>query len=111
MLSTTSLKNAFYFLKPLIPRSLQILFRRIIISHKRNNFHDIWPIDESAGIQPGGWSGWPENKRFAVILQHDIETQKGQEQCGLVMDLEEELGFFHRVIRVTPRYPWRQLWD
>lgn len=96
--------SLFYIIKPFIPRKVQIFFRRRVIRYKRNNYHDIWPIDRSAANPPEGWSGWPEKRRFALILQHDVETQKGQEQCRLVMDLEEELGFRSAFYFVPERY-------
>ena len=38
------------------------------------------------------WKGWPEGKQFAWILQHDVDTKKGHDNCRKLMDIEEELG-------------------
>ena len=88
------LKNKFYYsLKPFIPRRIQIFIRRILISHKRSLCHGIWPIDEAAKKKPDSWSGWPDRKRFALVLTHDVESSKGVNNCLKLARLEERLGF------------------
>jgi hypothetical protein len=42
---------------------------------------------------PEGWPGWPEGKKFAVVLTHDVEGQSGLDKCRRLMELEMELGF------------------
>jgi hypothetical protein len=94
----------FYLIKPLLPRSLQITIRRRIVLRKRELCKDVWPIDEKAGKVPEGWTGWPENKRFALVLTHDVDTAKGQEKCKLLMELEKNLGFRSSFNFVPRRY-------
>jgi hypothetical protein len=53
---------------------------------------DHWPIWEDAGSQPPGWSGWPEGKRFAVVITHDVELQSGVSRCDQLASFEEERG-------------------
>lgn len=83
----------YYYLKLLIPRALQITLRRMLVLRKRSLCGDIWPIDEKAGAFPLGWPGWPEMKRFVLLLTHDVETAKGQEKCYRLIELERRLGF------------------
>jgi hypothetical protein len=83
----------YYQLKPFIPRRLQIFLRRRIILWKRKDYQHIWPIDERAGNPPENWSGWPEGKKFALVLTHDVEAAKGLERCRQLAELEESLGF------------------
>jgi hypothetical protein len=83
----------YYMLKPLIPRALQIGLRRYIAVRKLKSVSHIWPIDPAAGKSPEGWTGWPENKRFALVLSHDVDTRRGRDRCDLLMQLEEQLGF------------------
>jgi len=83
----------YYQLKPFIPRRLQIEIRRQIVRRKRVKYTHVWPVDEKAAKPPEGWAGWPEGKRFAVLLTHDVETAKGQEKCIQLAMLEENLGF------------------
>ena len=95
----------YYSLKPLIPRIIQIELRRIRMRRKRALYADVWPIDERAGNPPEDWTGWPEGKKFALVLTHDVETAKGQENCRKLMELEEKLGFRSSFGFVPERYP------
>src|SRR4030042_4460225 len=83
----------YYFIKPFIPRSIQIAIRRGIVLQKQKSYKHVWPIDEKAGRVPVAWSGWPDGKRFALLLTHDVETAIGQEKCVQLAMLEENLGF------------------
>ena len=71
----------FYFVKPLVPRMLQIALRRKYVSIQIQKHKDVWPILESAGNTPTDWKGWHNSKKFAVVLTHDVETQKGHDKC------------------------------
>ncbi len=71
---------------------------------KLSNCRDIWPIDYSAGTPPGYWAGWPDNKQFALVLTHDVETGKGQDKCRRLMELEQTLGFKSSFNFVPKRY-------
>jgi peptidoglycan/xylan/chitin deacetylase (PgdA/CDA1 family) len=102
--SLTFKELLFYFVKPLVPRRLQIFFRRQIIRQKRNRFAQVWPINENAGKVPADWSGWPEKKEFAFILQHDVDTQCGHDKCRKLMDLEEKFGMRSTFYFVPERY-------
>jgi hypothetical protein len=86
--------NKFYYsVKPFIPRSLQIFARRRMVARKRRLCGDVWPVDERAASPPEGWHGWPEGKRFALVLTHDVETHKGLGKCLELAELEKGLGF------------------
>jgi peptidoglycan/xylan/chitin deacetylase (PgdA/CDA1 family) len=61
-------------------------------------------MDERAKDPPEGWTGWPENKRFALVLTHDVETAKGRDKCRLLMELEKNLGFRSSFNFVPRRY-------
>ena len=98
------IKRIFYNLKPIVPRSWQILFRRQVVRYKRNFYSNIWPIDEKAAKAPEGWPGWPGKKRFALVLQHDVENKMGQHKCRFVMEVEEKLGFRSSFYFVPERY-------
>jgi len=67
---------------------------RRIVSRKQLRIHkDTWPINEAAGQSPDGWPGWPDGKKFALVLTHDVEGSHGLEKCRQLMDLEKKLGF------------------
>ena len=98
------LTRLYYRIKPLIPRRLQIGLRRIMTQRKRARYADVWPIDERAGKAPEGWTGWPEGKKFALVLTHDVDTARGQEKCRKLMNLEMKLGFRSSFNFVPRRY-------
>ncbi len=83
----------YYTLKPLIPRWLQLILRKNRIRRMLPSYLTVWPIYQEAGKSPRGWNGWPEKKKFALILTHDVESAKGRDRCEQVMDIEERLGF------------------
>lgn len=98
------LNKIFYILKPVIPRRLQVAIRRQLAAYKRKKYTHIWPIDPNAGGPPEGWKGWPDGKKFAFVLTHDVDTKAGHDRCRQLMDLEEELGFRSSFNFVPERY-------
>lgn len=95
----------YYQLKPLIPRSLQLFLRRIIARRRLKLYKNVWPIDERAARAPEGWSGWPEGKKFALVLTHDVETYDGMIKCRKLAELEMALGFRSSFNFVAEDYP------
>ena len=53
-----SVYRTFYFLKPFIPRSWQIIVRRKVARRKRKLNQHNWPIDNQVDIPSEGWAGW-----------------------------------------------------
>jgi len=98
------INKCYYRVKPLIPRSAQLFLRRNLIRIKIKKYKNIWPIDERAATPPSGWPGWPEGKRFALILTHDVETARGVERCHALANLEKSLGFRSSFNFVPERY-------
>jgi hypothetical protein len=99
------LRNRFFYtLKPLIPRSVQIFLRRRIAEHKRRKNGFQWPIDPNSAKPPEGWPGWPDEKKFALVLSHDVDTLKGYNRVRKLADLEEEMGFRSQFNFVPERY-------
>ena len=94
----------FYTLRPMIPRPLQIAARRKIAGYKRRHYAHIWPIDPGAARPPAGWTGWPDGKRFALVLVHDVDTRRGYENCLKLAEIEEKLGFRSTFSFVPERY-------
>lgn len=83
----------YYHLKPYLPWRLRMGLRRMIARRQRNAFQDVWPINETAGNTPAGWPGWPDGKKFALVLTHDVEGPAGLAKCRQLMELEQKLGF------------------
>ena len=87
------LRKAYFFSKPLTPRRVQLFIRGSYIHIKRPFYRTIWPIDEKATSAPSGWTGWPDGKQFSLVLTHDVETEKGQDRCIHLAEMEKSLGF------------------
>jgi hypothetical protein len=69
------------------------LLRRALVKRKVRAYSNVWPIDPQSSKPPEGWSGWPEGKKFALVLTHDVDTQRGYDNCHLLAEIEERLGF------------------
>jgi glycosyltransferase involved in cell wall biosynthesis/peptidoglycan/xylan/chitin deacetylase (PgdA/CDA1 family) len=87
------LNKAYYLLKPLIPWRLRTLLRRNRAERLRVQFADVWPIDPRSAVAPPNWPGWPEGKKFAFVLSHDVEWTKGYERVEKLMAVEQKHGF------------------
>jgi len=109
--------NIFYILKPGIPKKLQIEIRRkYLVLQKRNKF-PLWPIDTTLyevykkGIKEifnlfslteiPFINFWPYNKKFAFVLTHDVETQRGQRNIRILKRIEENLKY-HSIWNFVP---------
>ena len=103
------LRNDIYYrLKPLIPKQLRMQVRRSIARRTRRQASNVWPIMPASERVPLGWSGWPDGKKFAFVLTHDVEGKTGLEKCEQLMQLEMELGFrscFNFIPEGTYRVP------
>ncbi|MCC6456165.1 MAG: hypothetical protein IT328_14520 [Caldilineaceae bacterium] len=101
----TSIRNRIYYkFKPLIPRRAQVWLRSRMARRQRARSERVWPILERAGRPPDGWPGWPEGRRFALVLVHDVELAVGQSRCLQLMQLEQALGFRSVFNFVPERY-------
>lgn len=70
-----------------------MILRRWRANSRRIASANDWPINEKAGTIPPGWPGWPEGKRFALALTHDVEQNRGLNRVERLMNLELQLGF------------------
>jgi len=95
----------YYRIKPFIPRRVQIYARRCLVLMLRHVYADVWPIDEKSDRLPLNWKGWPDGKRFALVLTHDVEAAAGVAKCGYLMRLEKERGFRSSFNFVPGDYP------
>ena len=102
-------RKLYYFLKPLLPRFMTRILRQSLQRHHSLNFQLGWPIearyprfqfevlknilDLSNSSSIDFHSFWPDKKRFAFVLTHDIEGRTGQQFVRAVADLEESFGF------------------
>ena len=99
------LKKAFYYaIKPIIPRPLQILLRQKRITRKAPGVKDIWPIDPFSGEKPRWWRGWPAGREFALVLTHDVESDRGVPRALRLAQVEKELGLISSFNFVPEKY-------
>ena len=100
-----ALRIFYYLLKPLIPRRLQLFFRRqFIIKAKRVQYANTWPIDAAAGKPREPFAGWSNGKRFGLVLTHDVDTETGQKKCRDLINVEETIGVRSSFNFVPERY-------
>src|ERR1043166_5669429 len=71
--------RAFYAVKHLVPRAIQIYLRRRRSRYLLANHLHEWPVDLTANGKPRGWQGWPNQRKFALVLTHDVESARGVE--------------------------------
>ncbi len=88
------LLNRFYYtVKPWMPDRMRLALRRLHARRILRRSAGVWPILESAGRKPEGWPGWPDGKQFALVLTHDVESQRGLDNVKPLAELEMSLGF------------------
>ena len=94
----------YYAVKPFIPRRLQIYIRRKFVQKKQDLYRSVWPVLPGSEEKPCAQFQWPESKQFALVLTHDVETDRGQAKCCKLADLEMSLGFRSSFNFVPERY-------
>jgi glycosyltransferase involved in cell wall biosynthesis len=85
-------RRIYYTLKPFIPWRLRATLRRAAVNRKRPTVQAVWPIDPASARRPADWPGWPNGKRFAFVLSHDVEGPDGQAKCRQLAEVEMALG-------------------
>lgn len=119
-LSSSLARKGYYIVRPLMPRALQILFRRILAGLQARREFPRWPIEDSLtqfyyfmlvliiSISEESTlpmiSFWPQGKLFSLVLTHDVETEKGLSQIPALLEIEEKFGFRSSWNFVPERY-------
>lgn len=98
--------HLYYTAKPFLPWRLRLALRRWHANRVLRRCGNVWPILQSAGRQPTGWAGWPDDKQFAFVLTHDVESQAGLERVKSLAELEMSLGF-RSAFYFIPEGPYR----
>lgn len=86
------LNNLYYLLKPILSRRLQLALRRANIKVQLQKNRNVWPINKSSGIPPSDWKGWPEGKKFAIVITHDVESVIGLNKCQCLAEVDLQYG-------------------
>jgi hypothetical protein len=94
----------YYTIRPALPRPVQIALRRMFVRWRLRFVQDIWPIDPSSSSRPQGWAGWPSGRKFAFVLTHDVESERGVARCSRLARLEKDLGLTSSFNFIPERY-------
>jgi len=84
----------YFCFKPIMPRRIWFFIRRWRARHIWRKNASVWPIDPSAGKLPEVFLGWPDGKRFCLVLTHDVERAEGVAGILPLLELEREMGFY-----------------
>ena len=101
--------DLYYVFRPLMPVSIRSVLQRVYLRDQLNNPFPNWPLDRTVdrlfermmelALRANGndpipfiWF-WPEGKRAALILTHDVESRVGVAFCSRLMDIDAEFGF------------------
>lgn len=87
------IQRFYYGLKPYLPWRVRMAMRRVWATSKRGRVSEKWPIDPAASRVPDGWPGWPNGKKFAFVVSHDVEGASGLENCRNLAALDQKFGF------------------
>ena len=85
--------RTYYHIKPFMPAGMRWALRRFRTPSILRRHAGTWPINEEAACIPDDWQGWPENKQFALVLTHDVESREGLHNVRKLAELEMRHGF------------------
>ncbi len=101
--------EAYYALKPLMPRRLQLALRRAYAPRQAQRTFPRWPFEPAlvehrdgellAALRASGGGRlpivnfWPEGRRACLLLTHDVEGPAGIANVMRVIELEQRYGF------------------
>lgn len=105
MLQNEWLREAYYFLRPLLPLRVRKHAQRVALRDARKNTFPAWPVDRTVDKMfeavlafalkthdeksvPFIWF-WPEGKCACVLMTHDVETRSGLEACDALMAVDQ----------------------
>ena len=101
--------SLYYAAKPLMPRGLQIALRRVYARRQAARSFPAWPVEpvlverlhehfreelrRTGAARVPFVNFWPERRRFAAVLTHDVEGPAGIENIPRVLEVERRHGF------------------
>jgi peptidoglycan/xylan/chitin deacetylase (PgdA/CDA1 family) len=102
-----SAASAYYRMRPLVPRKLQIAARRVFVRAQARAEFPAWPIESSlhnlydlllrlftelAQLPLPYLAPWPAPYKWALVLTHDVEAYDGYLELDRLRRIEVELG-------------------
>jgi len=112
-------RRAYYGVRPLMPRRLQISLRRGFSRVQARAAFPRWPVETAlhdladivlrcAADAVGGplpyLAPWPRGRTWALVLTHDVETAAGRDAIGRVRAVEAAAGLRSSWNLVPERY-------
>lgn len=113
--------RAYYGLKPLLPRPLQLALRRLYAQRQAQREFPAWPIEpllvqhlhaelrdelrRSGGARLPIVNFWPSGQGFAAVLTHDVEGPAGVRNIPRVLEVERRHGMVSSWNFVAQWYP------
>lgn len=100
--------RSYYLARPVLPRPLQLRLRRGFTRIQGRSSFPGWPIEDNlhdfyawlftlvtelAGTPVPFLDPWPGGRSWALVLTHDVETDVGCRDMGLLRDIERERGY------------------
>lgn len=101
-------RRAYYRLRPLLPRSAQLALRRGFTKIQARSRFPRWPVESSlhdlytslfglvtavTGEPVPRLSVWPKGHSWALVLTHDVETDRGWRHLEEVREAEVAAGY------------------
>ncbi len=106
--SESIVRRAYYLARPLLPVSLRKHMQRFALRRWQDIPFPRWPVETAVeDMEDAVWEEllritgterlpfiwyWPEGRRMAAVLTHDVETTAGRNFCGSLMNMEAEYG-------------------
>jgi hypothetical protein len=117
-----ALRRLYYFLRPFTNLSMRKQVQKFYAGDWKSRAFPQWPVDctvenlheellllsmKCKRIEkvPFVWF-WPKGARGCVMVTHDVETRKGRDYCGKLMDMDDAYGI-KASFQIVPekRYP------
>jgi hypothetical protein len=117
--ATSSARRAYYALRPVMPRPLQIALRRRYAGVQRRSDFPRWPAEtalhdlvdrvlgwaaDAAGEPLPYLAPWPDEHAWALVLTHDVEKAAGRDAIDRVRAVEAAAGVRSSWNLVPERY-------
>lgn len=111
--------RTYYLVRPLLPRPVQLRLRQAFTRVQDRAEFPRWPVEDGladlyrwlftrladlAGEPVPSLERWPDGRRWALVLTHDVETGAGLAQRELLRAPERELGLRSSWNLVAERY-------
>lgn len=93
MISKDYSLKAYFRIRTLFPQAVRMAVRRSFARRSLRLNSGSWPINPLADRPPDWWAGWPDDRKFAFVITHDVEGTKGMNRCHQVAKMELHYGF------------------